>query len=273
MLTATTTHLHSVLSERLRNLAIVARYTLTKTVKSDVCYLIKELIRVAIHPLRDHTGGMAAAPHTILVHGFLRSTYDMFLLAPRLRRLIPETSVHCFGYPSRKVTIHEAAIRLADFISSTTNGAPVSFVGHSLGGLVVRMLDSLPHPPAPLHRLVTLGTPHQGASIARFLRRSSLMRKIGGPVLSELAAPDLPVQPRCLQIGCIIGRTNTRFGYLPILGRDNDGLVCVDEASLPACVAQESTRTFHGYFPFSGRSAYLTAHFLRNGAFYGSSDS
>jgi len=210
---------------------------------------------------------MTAAPHTVLVHGFLRSRYDMLLLAPRLRKLMPTTSVHCFGYPSRKLSMHDAALRLADFVASVTNGEPVSFVGHSLGGLIVRTLDALPHPPAPLHRLVTLGTPHQGASIARLLSRSSLMRKIGGPVLSELAAPSIPPQPQHLRVGCIIGQTRTRFGYLPLLGRDNDGLVCVDEAVFPACVEENRTATFHGYFPFSESSARLAARFLENGTF------
>ena len=214
---------------------------------------------------------MTAAPHTILVHGFLRSKYDMFLLAPRLQKLMPGTSVHCFEYPSRKLTMHEAALRLADFLSAATKGEPASFVGHSLGGLVVRTLDSLPHVPAPLHRLVTLGTPHQGASIAGFLARSTLMQKIGGPVLAELAAPLLPLQPRHLHVGCIIGHTNTRLGYLPLLGRDNDGLVCVDEAVFPACVEEKRTRTLHGYFPFSAQSARLAAHFLKTGTFAASS--
>ena len=249
---------------------MVASYRLKKTVKSGFCYLNKELIRVAIHPLRDHTGRMTAAPYTILVHGFLRSRYDMFLLAPRLRKLIPETSVHCFEYPSRKFTMHEAATRLADFVSAKTKGAPVSFVGHSLGGLVVRTLDSFPQSPARLQRLVTLGTPHQGARIAGFLGRLPAARAIGGPVLAELATPPVPPQPLHLEVGCVIGQTKTRFGYLPLFGRDNDGLVCVDEAVFPACTKEIRTFIFHGYFPFSQRSAQLAAQFLKHGSFDGS---
>lgn len=210
---------------------------------------------------------MNAAPHTILVHGFLRTRYDMFLLAPRLRALMPSTTVHCFSYPTRKITLEEAAKRLADFVASNTKGEPVSFVGHSLGGLVVRALDALHSPPAPLHRLVTLGTPHQGASIAGLLARSKQLRSLGGPVLAQLAAPPLSPQPRQLSVGCIIGQTTTRFGYLPIFGRDNDGLVSVDEAIFPACVEEIRTYTFHGFFPFSAQIARLSAQFLGHGTF------
>ena len=97
------------------------------------------------------------APHTVLVHGLGRTRYDMLLLARRLRRLIPETTVHTFGYASRHLTISQAAEQLDSFIAKIAQGAPVSFVAHSLGGRVVRALDSSGSISAPLHRLVTLG--------------------------------------------------------------------------------------------------------------------
>jgi len=210
---------------------------------------------------------MDVAPHTILVHGFLRSQHDMFLLRPRLQALLPETRVHVFGYHSRKLTLPDIADRLADFISTTTKGEAVSFVGHSLGGLVVRALDAMPHHPAPLSRLVTLGTPHQGASIAALMARLPLLGPYGGPILNDLRKPTLPAHPRALQVGCIIGHTKTRFGYLPFFGRDNDGLVCVDEAIFPACTAELRNFTFHGLFPFLKGTAHLSAYFLRHGSF------
>jgi len=210
---------------------------------------------------------MTLAPHTVLVHGFLRTRHDMFLLAPRLQELLPETTVHAFGYPSRKLTLPEIAQRLADFVSAKTQGAPVSFVGHSLGGLVVRALDATQHHPAPLMRLVTLGTPHQGARIAGVMARLPLLGPYGGPVLRDLHKPPLPPHPRALQIGCIIGHTKTPLGYLPLFGRDNDGLVCVDEAIFPACAAELRNFTFHGLFPFLKGTAHLSASFLRHGSF------
>jgi pimeloyl-ACP methyl ester carboxylesterase len=191
----------------------------------------------------------------------------MFLLRPRLQELLPETRVHVFEYPSRKLTLPEIAGRLADFVSSTSKGEPVSFVGHSLGGLVVRALDAMPNHPAPLARLVTLGTPHQGACVAGLMARLPVLGPYGGPILHDLRTPPLPPQPRALQVGCVIGHTKTRFGYLPFFGRDNDGLVCVDEAIFPACTAELRNFTFHGLFPFLKGTAHLCAHFLRHGSF------
>lgn len=210
---------------------------------------------------------MTLAPHTVLVHGFLRTRHDMFLLAPRLQKLLPETTVHIFEYPSRKLTLTEIAQRLADFVSAKTKGDTASFVGHSLGGLVVRALDAMPHHPAPLSRLVTLGTPHQGARIAGVMARLPILGSFGGPVLRDLQIPPLPPQPRSLQVGCVIGHTKTPFGYLPFFGRDNDGLVCVDEAVFPACAAELRNFTFHGLFPFLNGTARLSTSFLRHGTF------
>lgn len=208
-----------------------------------------------------------AAPHTILVHGLARSRHDMLLMAPRLRRLLPETTVHLFDYRSRSLSLSQIVEQLRDFVATTTRGEPVSFVGHSLGGIVVRALDLQENSPAPLHRLVTLGSPHGGASIAAFLNRGSPFRALFGPILAELADLELEETPRQLEIGCLIGSGYSRFGFMPFFGEDNDGIVTVREATLKS--ARESLRSFtlHGLFPFSKDAARLSSLFLREGSF------
>lgn len=209
---------------------------------------------------------MQTSPHIVLVHGLGRSRHDMFLLAPRLREAFPASTIHTFDYSSRHLTLMQATEELANFVSSCARGEPVSFVGHSLGGIVARALDASGYGAAPLERLVTLGSPHNGARIAKFLAQYSIPRSIFGPVLSELGEL-LPQEPRQLQIGCIIGATKTRFGYFPLLGGDNDGLVLVREAHLEKCTAHIHVPTFHGYMPFSPRIARLSARFLGVGSF------
>ncbi len=218
--------------------------------------------------LKQHDGSAAgAAKHVVLVHGFTRSRYDMALLAPRLRRLLPHSVVHVFGYSSRTYTIEQAAKHLGEFVGTISSGDSVSFVGHSLGGLIVRALDLSGEAPAPLSRLVTLGTPHQGSLVAQKISKLPLLRSLGGPVLEQLAAPRISPQPVQLEIGCVIGASNSRFGFLPILRGDNDGLVRVEEAVLPACVAEVKIPVFHGFFPFSSQVADLAARFLAHGTF------
>jgi hypothetical protein len=210
---------------------------------------------------------MPAAPHIVLVHGLGRTRFDMGLLARRLRHQLPESSIHTFGYPTRSLTLEQAATRLGHFVDSITTSELVSFVGHSLGGIVVRALDLSAQSRAPLHRLVTLGSPHNGATIARFLARYKLPRSFFGPVLTELGELSPLNAPRQLEIGCVIGATGTRFGFFPIFGADNDGLVLTSEASFPGCCDQISCFSFHGAMPFSKRLSQLSARFLAEGTF------
>jgi hypothetical protein len=188
-------------------------------------------------------------------------------MARRLRRRFPETQVHTFGYPSRRSTISESSARLSAYLNQITTTEPVSFIGHSLGGIIVRSLDLSARPKAPLHRLVTLGSPHNGAKIARFLSRYTPARSIFGPILSELGTLNLADTTRDLEIGCIVGATGMKVGFLPFLGGDNDGLVLSAEASFPGCVDRIELVSFHGLMPFSKRLSDLAGDFLERGRF------
>jgi pimeloyl-ACP methyl ester carboxylesterase len=210
---------------------------------------------------------MELPPHIVLVHGLGRSKHDMFLLASRIRKSFPNSSVHVFDYYSRSQTLATSAKLLGEYVDRQTRGEPVSFIGHSLGGILVRALDAAGTCRSPMKRLVTLGSPHNGAAIAAYLSRYSLVRNLMGPVLTELGTLSLPPKPRQVEIGCIIGATGTRFGFFPLLGSDNDGLVLTREATLEGCAAQLSLVAFHGLMPFSGRIAHAAATFLAHGCF------
>lgn len=210
---------------------------------------------------------MTAAPTVILLHGLARSHYDMRLMAHRFHALLPESQVHCFDYQSRKLTLAEATSCLREYVHSVATEGAVSFVGHSLGGIVARNLDLTGGCKYPLHRLVTLGSPHNGATIARFFRRYRTPRAVFGPMLTELGALNLLTEPKELEIGCLVGGTNSRFGFFPLFGSDNDGTVLTTEAALRGAVAQGPLPIWHPLFPFSARAATLSAKFLREGAF------
>ena len=207
------------------------------------------------------------APHIVLVHGLGRSRYDMFLLSRRLTNLLPRSRIHVFEYPSRRIRIEQAATLLNEFIASNCEGGPVSLVGHSLGGIVTRALDLQGSTAAPLHRLVTLGSPHNGASIARLCNRFAPTRLIFGPVLGELGSLAMSSQSRQLEVGCVIGSLNSKWGFVPLFGEDNDGLVLVREAELPTSKETVYRPIFHGLFPFSSEAATLAARFLQHGTF------
>lgn len=210
---------------------------------------------------------MTSPSHVVLVHGLGRSKHDMFLLAPRLAKALPGSRICSFDYHSRNLSLQEATERLREFVLRSTKGEPVSFVGHSLGGLIVRSLDASGECSKQLHRLVTLGSPHNGAAIAQLLSRYKIPRAIFGPILTELGQLSLHPTPRQLEIGCIIGGTGNRFGFVPFFGEDNDGLVLAREAHLANCTAHIRVPVFHGLMPFSKRIADCATTFLATGSF------
>jgi pimeloyl-ACP methyl ester carboxylesterase len=191
----------------------------------------------------------------------------MLLLARRLQRALPTTKVHLFDYFSRGGGLLELATQLGDFAHSSCNGEPVSFVGHSLGGIVARVLDQQNDRDLRLHRLVTLGSPHSGATIARVLNRYRICRAAFGPVLGELAELALPDETRQLEIGCIVGCTGRRWGFFPVFGEDNDGIVLRREAELLTSKDSVYRPILHGLLPFSAQVAELSSHFLSLGRF------
>lgn len=210
----------------------------------------------------------SAAPHTVLLHGLGRSRLDLILFARRLRRIMPDTTVHIFEYPSRTSSLAQLVEKLDHFLRLVSpQRQPVSFVGHSLGGIVARALDLRGASCVPLRRLVTLGSPHGGATIARVLARVGAFRSLLGPVLSELADLRLPAEPRQLEIGCVVGALGNRFGFWPLFGEDNDGVVLAREAQQVAYTGVTTQPLLHAYMPFSTRAVRLSAQFLAQGRF------
>lgn len=104
----------------------------------------------------------------------------------------------------------------------------VSFVTHSLGGLVARA--ALPRIERA-HRLVMCAPPSRGASLARLLstRASPVAGAIFGPPLRELSeAPPIPVPD--IPFAIVAGARGARVN--PLLEGPDDGIVTVDETKL-----------------------------------------
>ncbi len=140
---------------------------------------------------RDAWGGGARGP-VLLVHGWSLSRGCFWLMRRRLLR-DGWSPVCCFDYRTLALDVEGAAAQLRVVVEhlAETSGRqrPLTLIGHSLGGLVLRYYARR-YPAPHVRRIVTLGTPHGGTALARTVRGTAHKLNPGSPFLKTLGAAD-----------------------------------------------------------------------------------
>jgi len=182
----------------------------------------------------------------VVLHGLGRSRRSM---RPMVRAL--QASGHdvvWLDYASTRQTLREHGHAVASLLTHV-DATRVSFVTHSLGGLVARLalaeLQSVPTAPHP-HRLVMCAPPSRGAAMARMLHANvrGLARPIFGPVLDELAQ-GLDVPRPTIPFLVIAGAKGERIN--PLLEGPDDGIVTVEETKLEGMTAHLVVDAIHTF--------------------------
>ena len=200
----------------------------------------------------------------ILVHGLWMNGIDMTLLARRLEKAGYETAQ--FSYPSMGNTPRENASRLDSF--ATGLDAPViHFVGHSLGGIVIRHLF-FDYPNRKPGRVVTLGTPHRPSYSAHNLSSYTLGKLMLGQSVVDGLLGNIPPWSDVHDLGSIAGTMEFGLGLVfNGLPSPNDGTVTVEETRLPYMKDHVSVHASHFGLLLSPTTADLCHNFLRDGLF------
>ena len=165
----------------------------------------------------------------LLVHGLGRTPVSFFGLAAALRQAGHRTRF--FAYSPTVESLPRIVRRLTRHL--TPQHEPVGLVGHSLGGLLLRMAVAAA-PPVPVHRLVMLGTPNGSAHLARVASRWRAFRLLAGECGRFLADADavrglpVPTVPYTL----IAGTAGPRVSWGPFGVEPNDGIVSVNEVRI-----------------------------------------
>jgi hypothetical protein len=190
----------------------------------------------------------------VCIHGFLRSKINMILVAKSFRK--KGYNVLNFSYPSRSGKIENHAKKLVDeliLISKKNPNQKISFVTHSLGGLILR--KALNHPNCPIEakigRAVLLSPPNKGAIIARKLKKIKLARLIFGKnagfeLMNYENFDHLGEFPKDLDVLIIAGGS----GFNPLIPTKNDGKVAVTETYLNTSHKHITLKTGHALISF-----------------------
>jgi pimeloyl-ACP methyl ester carboxylesterase len=143
----------------------------------------------------------------VLLHGFAGLPIMSRPQARMLRRAGFETRE--IGYDSWGTSLPQICDRLVPRVARVAERAegPVHFVGHSMGGLVIRALLSVWRP-AHLGHVVMLGTPNAGSEVADFVDSWTLLR----PILGQ-AGPAL-VTRRGASVEALLGPIDYSLGII-----------------------------------------------------------
>lgn len=178
----------------------------------------------------------------VLLHGLMRSSSSMSGLHTHLSRNRDDRTIASIDYASTRGSIGGHAAALRDVISGIPDNVRLSFVGHSMGNIVIRHalgdwqragdVKTLER----VNCVVMLGPPNQGASIARQLSKTGVFGWVtgeGGMELgpkwqqfeSQLAIPSCP-------FGIVAGRLPESNIQNPLVDGASDFVVSVEETRL-----------------------------------------
>lgn len=232
------------------------------------------LVAVAGVPV---TGNAQATPHggddaeretVVVLHGLGRNKSAMWLLAARIEAA--GFRVERIGYKSLKDSPQRILENVGRQIDTccAQRATPVHFVGHSLGGLLVRGYLA-GKPVKHLGRVVLIGSPSQGTPVVDDYRTAWWM-KFAGPTAKALGtgsdsfpkslpAPDYP-------LGVIAGKVERLVDY-PAVPGDDDGLVPVDATRVEGMQDFVVIESSHSMLRYDELAAEQAIAFLKSGQF------
>jgi pimeloyl-ACP methyl ester carboxylesterase len=210
----------------------------------------------------------AGTETVILLHGLGRSARPMAPLAEALEER--GYRVRALDYPSRSAPIERLSRQLAREVEACCSQPPVRvhFVGHSLGGILVRAYLARERPPR-LGRVVMLAPPNQGSELVDGVRDNALFRWLAGPAARELGTDGLPARlgPVDFEVGVLTGdRSWSPLRSWLIPGAD-DGTVAVASARVAGMADFRVVPETHTFIMRSADVAREVWHFLETGRF------
>lgn len=205
----------------------------------------------------------------LLVHAIARSARSFSKMKKALRDAGFDATAITYASTSRTLEAHAAT--LESLLDRLEGSETVSFVCHSMGGLVVRHVlarDSAWKRRVTPHRVVLIGTPNQGSAIARRLAQFPPYAAFYGPAGQQLTPASVAaVPPLQVPFATIAGGRGYQTGFNPFLTGDNDGTVSVWEAVLEGAEQHLIVPALHFAICNHPETIRATVNYLQTGRF------
>ncbi|WP_323846285.1 esterase/lipase family protein [Microbulbifer magnicolonia] len=215
----------------------------------------------------------AATQCVILLHGLTKDSRSM---RPLQRQLVDAGYYTVnIDYPSRErpiAELSEQAVQAGLEQCARVNAAPVNFVTHSLGGLLVRHYFEQ-HSPQGVNRVVMMAPPNNGSRVGDILSCIPIIKDVNGPAGRQLGtgAGSVPRQlgPARFDLGIIAGnRSYNPIASLLLSGAD-DGRIAVDSARLEGMCSFLVLPHTHGSIAGDEQAISQAVQYLQRGYFSG----
>lgn len=213
-----------------------------------------------------------ATESVVLLHGLARTAAAMRVIEQHLQAAGYWTV--SVDYPSRQkkieVLAQEAVGKGISICRDKHPNATIHFVGHSLGGILVRYYlsqQSIDN----MGKLVMIAPPNGGTKLADIANRLFLFRWMCGSPLKQLGTDGLPTK-----IGAVHYPTGIIAGRLPLsafliggalIARPNDGTLPVESTKVEGMQDFITVPCSHSLIIYSKTTARQTVNFIRDGTF------
>ncbi len=207
--------------------------------------------------------------YVFLIHGLARTQRSMKKLE---RKLISNGyQVFNISYPSTHKTIEALAEQtISNALKQCPKDAQVSFVTHSMGGILVRQYLAK-HSIQNLQHVVMLGPPNKGSEIVDKLGNWSLFKLINGPAGQQLGTDKNSVPNRLgaanFSVGIIAGTNNFNPFLSRLLAKPHDGKVTVESTKLEGMTDHICLPVTHTFMMNKKSVIEQTLYFLEHGHF------
>lgn len=207
----------------------------------------------------------------VLAHGLGRSDFAMWRFTQRLENA--GYLVCTLDYSSLGETVESVLESTTDQIDQCVSSAPqVHFIGHSLGGLVIRSYLQNHKDFVEGERLgevVLIGTPNGGSELADHYSNSWLM-EVGGEISQALVTGENSLGNQLeeldIDIGVIAG-TKSMTLTKDVFSGPNDGLVSVESTKLNNMTDFITINVGHSNMRYNKEVSQQSIHFLMHGKF------
>ncbi len=237
------------------------------------CGALVLLLSLMLASVDAAASGQSPTPSTscvVLLHGLGRTSLSMKALQWRLQDA--GYGVVNITYPSLSHPIQDLA-RMA--VNEGLAGCAalgldrVSFVTHSLGGILVRQYLAQ-HDIPGLQRVVMLGPPNQGSQMADYLESLGLLEPFLPSAVVQLGLSEQSVPrrlgPVSFQLGVIAGTVN-QLPFLPGQPELGDGTVAVSETLVSGMADFLELPVSHTFMMWDKDVAEQVVFFLEHGVF------